>query len=190
MLDPKIGLLQNLPTFQGFSENQLDLIVTVSAKSFFEAGDNLITKDEFGDTAYLILTGTAKCPGFPGQPPSSYQAGPGALVGEMAMLTETAHSFTVQANERLRAMSIRRDALRQVMLRDPLIAQQISDNLLARFRRLAQELRGLDALLVAAEGQQAELVPPSSIVQIPSPKYFARFSPMPRADTEKQKSFG
>ena len=62
MLDSKIELLQNVPLFIGLSEEQLNAIAAASQKTFFEAGDKLITEGESGDTAYLILTGKAGCP--------------------------------------------------------------------------------------------------------------------------------
>ncbi|MBI4725289.1 MAG: cyclic nucleotide-binding domain-containing protein [Rhodomicrobium sp.] len=147
MLDPKIELLENLPIFHGLSRKQLGSIINVTTKSFFEAGDNLIAKDTAGDAAFLIMTGIARCLDFPGRPCSGDRIGPGALVGEMAMLAGTVHSVTVQAGERLRALTIRREALRREMENDSAIAQQISDNLLFRLQSLARDLRRFDAAL-------------------------------------------
>ena len=156
MLDPKIELLENLPIFKGLSRKQLGSIVEAAAKQFFETGDNLIIKDEPGDTAFLILTGAAKCLHFPGSPLASDQIGPGALVGELAMLVDTIHTLTVQARGRLRALALRREALRQVMERDAAIAQHISDNLLARLQNFARDLRRLDGFLAQVEARTSQ----------------------------------
>jgi CRP-like cAMP-binding protein len=141
MLDPKIGLLEDLPIFRGLSGKQLGSIVEVTTKSFFEAGENLITKDHPGDTAFLIMTGEARCLDFPGAPAGGDCIGPGSLVGELAMLVETVHSLTVQARVRTRALALHRDALKYAMDSDPVIAQQISDNLLAKLQSFARNLR-------------------------------------------------
>jgi CRP-like cAMP-binding protein len=153
MLDPRL-LLENLPLFKGLSWKRLGTIACTGKKVYFEAADNLIVKDDAGDTAFLILTGTAKCLHFPGAPAASGSIGPGALIGETAMLVDTVHSFTVQAEERLRALALHREALKQAMELDPVIAQQISENLLARLQSIANELRQVDVLLAKAESPQ------------------------------------
>ncbi len=154
MLGPKIELLENLPIFGGLSKAQLGSIVNAAPKAFFEAGDNLITKDQPGDTAYLIMTGTAQCLNFPGTPAAGDKIEPGSLVGELAMLAETVHALTVQARARVRALALKREALRHTMKRDPAIAQRISDNLLLRLQTFASDLRRLDDFLAGIEGSR------------------------------------
>jgi CRP-like cAMP-binding protein len=151
MPDPKIELLGNLPILKGLSKEQLVSILNMATKAFFEPGDKLLTKDEAGETAFLIMTGTARCLHFPGSPATGGNIGPGTLVGELAILVDTIHPFTVEAKERVRAMGIHRAALRRLMERDPEIARTISDNLLVRLQALASELRRVDILLAKAE---------------------------------------
>ncbi len=188
MLDPKIGLLANLPTFQGLSKKQLGLIVDIATKSYFEADDTLIVKDEPGDAAYLIMTGAAKCIDFPGKPYASEHIAPGAMIGEMAMLVETIHTVTVQATERLRAMTIRREALRRAMETDPVIAQRISDNLLLRLQSFARELRRFDQWVSEAEKSESERVSAPPIAFKPAIKDHARLprtSQLPAGKTRR-----
>lgn len=170
MLAPKIELLENLPIFKGLSGKQLGSIADAATKAFFEAGDNLITKDHQGDTAFLIMTGAAKCLHFPGMPASSDRIGPGSLVGELAMLVDTVHSLTIQASFRVRALALHREALRQVMERDPAIAQQISDNLLVRLQTFARDLRRLDDFFAKSEdtaSQSVELIAEGQVASYP-----------------------
>ena len=148
----KIELLANLPIFRGLSPDRLGSIAGVARKAFFEAGEDLITKDRLGGTGFLIMTGSAKCSLFPAIPAIGEEIGPGCLVGELAMLAGTVHALTVQATVRLRAVAIHRDALKQAMLTDPAIAKQISDNLLVRLRNFSRDLRKMDRLLALAEG--------------------------------------
>jgi len=152
MLGSKIELFESLPIFSGLSERQLGLIVNISEKVFFEAGENLIAKDQPGDTAYLIMTGSAKCLNFPGTPAAGDKIEPGSLVGELAMLVDTVHALTVQSKVRVRALALKRQALKQAMERDPAIARQISDNLLLRLQNFASDLQRLDSLLANIEG--------------------------------------
>ncbi len=159
MLDPKIGLLENLPVFKGLSSKQIGSIVNVGSKAFFQAGETLIVKDTAGDRAFLILTGVAECLGFQLPPGQQGTIGPGVLLGELAMLVETVHPFTVQARERVRAFAIHREALRRAMQNDPGIAQQIAENLLTRLRDFAQDLHKFDRLLAKVEGTDYSRTP-------------------------------
>jgi CRP-like cAMP-binding protein len=151
MLESKIELLQNVPLFMGLPEVQLNAIAAAAQKTFFEAGENLITEGETGDTAYLILTGKAGCPKFEKGEALEEDLWPGTLVGEIAMLVETIHGITVTAKERLRALAIQRDAFRSVMEQYPELAQHISEKLLVRLHGLAADLRKVDNYLAELE---------------------------------------
>jgi CRP-like cAMP-binding protein len=168
MFGHTIGFLQALPIFRGLSRRHLGYILDVASKEYFEAGDNLLVKNTTGDTAYLILSGTARCLDFPGTPAGSEKVVAGCLAGELAMLVETVHSFTIQADARVRALAFRRDAMTGLMKRDPFIATQISDNLLARLRSFAGDLRRLDNYLARIE-------------EFPSRDYGNPAPPRPRA---------
>lgn len=172
MPDSRIRLLEHLPLFEGLTPRQLAAIVDIARKAFFEPGDSLIRANRSGDTAFVIMTGLARCLAPTGATIS--QVGPGTLVGELAILVETTHSFTVEAMERLRALAIHRQALQRVMKQDTLIASTISDNLVLRLRAVARELRTVDALLARVERNgisegsqmppgQAGLHPPDAI---------------------------
>ena len=152
----KIELLEKLPIFKGLTKAQLGSIVDAGEKVFFETGENLIVKGQQGDTAFVIMTGTARCLHFPGTPSPNDPIGPGSLVGELCMLSETVHALSVRALERVRALAIGRDALKGVMQADAAIAQQISDNLLGRLSNIARDLRRLDGFLSQLESTEAE----------------------------------
>jgi CRP/FNR family cyclic AMP-dependent transcriptional regulator len=156
MLGSKIELLERLPIFTGLSQKQLGSIAGVSEKAYFLAGENLIAKDEPGDRAYVIMTGTARCLHFPGAPASADQIGPGMLVGELAMLVDTVHALTVRAKDRVRAIALRRDDLARVMERDPAIAQQIAGNLLTRLQDLGRDMRKVNDFLARVETAAGE----------------------------------
>ncbi len=151
MLDPNIELLQAVSLFRGLTEKQLRAILTATQKTFFQAGDELIAKDQIGNTAFLIMSGSARCFDLEYTRALDEILQRGTLIGELAMIVETVHAFSVRAVERVRALAIRRDALRAVMKSDAVIAQQISDNLVQRLRGLAGELRKFDRRLVAVQ---------------------------------------
>jgi CRP/FNR family transcriptional regulator, cyclic AMP receptor protein len=186
MLASRAELLERLPLFKGLSPVQLDAIAGVSRKAFFDVGEHIIAKDEPGRTAYVIMTGTARCLHFLGAPPSMGQIGPGMLVGELAMIVDTIHTLTVQAKDRVRALAIHRDALTSVMELDPEIAQQIAENLLARLQAFSRDLRKVDYFLAqagTAPGEHQITPPPKAVANILSLLW-----PFPERKTRRARS--
>ncbi|MGO9372578.1 MAG: cyclic nucleotide-binding domain-containing protein [Syntrophobacteraceae bacterium] len=151
MLDSKIELLQLVPLFAGLSADELDAIATAGEKRYFEAGENLITQGEKGDTAFFILTGKASCTRSEKGQVLKDDLLPGTLAGELAMLVETVHGVTVTASGRLRALALPRQAIRGVMESRPRIAKNIAERLLVRLHSLAAELREVDGKLAEIE---------------------------------------
>ena len=151
MLNSKIELLQLVPLFAGLSADELDAIATAGEKRYFEAGENLITQGEKGDTAFFILTGKASCTRNEKGQVLKDDLLPGTLAGELAMLVETVHAVTVTASGRLRALALPRKAFRSVMEAKPRIAKNIAERLLIRLHSLAAELREVDGKLAEIE---------------------------------------
>ncbi len=151
MLDQKIELLQQVPLFAGLSEELLSAVADCGQKTFFQAGEELITEGEAGSAAYLIMTGKAGCPRIEGDETLVEDLWPGTLVGELGMLVETVHNMTVTAQERLRALAFHRDVFRTVMEAHPELAKHISEMLLVRLYGLAAEIRKVDERLAELE---------------------------------------
>ncbi len=151
MLDRKIELLQQVPLFAGLSEELLSAVADSGKKTFFEAGDKLITDGEAESAAYLVMTGKAGCRRIEGGEALIEDLWPGTLVGELGMLIETVNNVTVTAQERLRALAFHRDAFRTVMEAYPELAQHISEKLLVRLHGLAAEIRRVDEKLAELE---------------------------------------
>ncbi len=146
-----VELLEKPPIFFGLTERQLTMIAIVSKKAFFQPGETIVKQGEAGDAAYLIRSGKAVCSVIEDGLPVERDIWPGTLVGELAMLVETHHAFTIVAKEKTRVFTIQRDDLRKVLEADPAIAQHMADKLLMRLHGLAADLRKVDDTLAAIE---------------------------------------
>jgi CRP-like cAMP-binding protein len=177
MLGQRIELLGGLPIFRGLSKRQLTRILDVTVKAYFEPGEALSVRDCPGNAAFLILSGIAKCADFPGNPQAAGQLGAGCLIGETAMLTETAYLLTVEAQTRLRALAFERDAMRWAMECDPSIAERISNNLLERLHGFATDLRRLDNFLAVIE-QDAPMIYSTRSLPGPGAAFAAQAVPL------------
>jgi len=151
MLDQKIELLQRVPLFAGLPDELLSAVADTGQKTFFEAGENLISEDQAGSIAFLIMSGKAGCPRREGDEVITEDLWPGTLVGELGMLVETVHNVTVTAKERLRALAFHRESFSQVMEAHPALAQHIAEKLLVRLHGLAAHIREVDSRLAELE---------------------------------------
>lgn len=157
-LDKNAELLGKVQIFGSLATEQLSAIVAKGKKTFFEAGARVIASGETGQTAYLILSGHAVT-----KPPKASKLepeklGPGTLIGETAMLTETVYSIDVVAEARMRTLALKREDLFAVMEADPSIAQELADKITERLIYLARDLREVDARFALLEASIDEVM--------------------------------
>ena len=157
-LDKNAELLGEVPIFSGLAPEQLAAIVAKGKKTFFEAGAGIVSAGATGQTAYLILSGRAVT-----QPPKKSKLEPekleaGALIGEMAMLTETIYTIDVAAEERIRALALKREDLFAVMEADPAIAHALAEKITERLIFLARDLREVDTRFAVLEASLDDVI--------------------------------
>jgi CRP-like cAMP-binding protein len=157
-LDKNAELLGGVPLFSGLTPEQLAAIVTKGKKTFFETGAPIVKRSADGLGGYLILSGRAiTCP------PEGIQMEPetlerGALIGEMAMLTETVYGMDVLAEERVRALCLERADLYALMEEDPAIAHGIREKITERLIFIARDLREADTRFAVLEASLDDVI--------------------------------
>lgn len=144
------GALGAVPIFDGLSEAQLAAVLERCEETTFEAGSTIFKIGSVGDAAYFILSGTARTR-HADSSRKTQEGGPGVLLGELAMLVDVTYSGSIIAKDRVRALAIRRTALREVMDADPSIAHHFSRKLMDRLADLSEELRTIDSQFAAVE---------------------------------------
>jgi CRP/FNR family transcriptional regulator, cyclic AMP receptor protein len=150
-VETSVELLARVPLFEGLTLEQLSAVASKGKKTFFESGAPIVTEGDPGDTAYLILSGRAVTKLIDGAVIERAELGAGALIEEMAALTETVYSETITAEDRVRTLAFTRADLTEVMESDLGIAEHIADKILDRLQALAQGLRLVDAQFAAME---------------------------------------
>lgn len=107
--------LQSIPIFADCDPVHLQVMAFAAERQQFLAGEALIHCGETGDSAYLILSGQAEI-----RVPAARQneivgqAGPGAFIGEAAMIGDVPYSVTVTALTPLVAARIDRQLFMRV----------------------------------------------------------------------------
>ena len=164
--------LLRLEVFQDLAPAQLNDIARRAERMIYKPGQLLIADGEPGDAAVLVIAGDAvRIKGQNDGQNDGQNEGqndglaadgeheaiePGSLLGEMTMLIETEYSSTVVANGPVRALRLRRDAMLELMIADPTLAEHFVQKIARRLTRLAVELRLIEQTLGSMEQVQDE----------------------------------
>lgn len=152
--DSLLTPLVRVPLFNGLTKSQLQALADAAERIALDAGSVLISDDQQGDAAYLVVKGRAARLDGIGRPTEPLPLG--SMVGEMAMLIETRHSATVIAVEPIKALKFTRAAVLAVMQDDPDIAAHFIGKLTVRLQALAHELRAVETGLAEQPPQPGE----------------------------------
>lgn len=152
-IDPLVKPFLHLPLFNGLKPLQLTEIVRRADRIIFRAGDTIISEDQVGDAAIVIVSGESVRTSS-SEPGTAAEAIPeGSMIGELAMLIEIVHSSTVVARGSVKALRLTREEMQTLMAEDPSLAEHFSSKIGAR---LGQFLSDLNAVNDALEQSSAE----------------------------------
>lgn len=103
----------------------------------FPPGSVLVRQGDEGDRAWVVASGELEVmlTSPDGLTRRLAVLGPGAVVGEMALIDDGARSATVRALTAVRATEISRDALRGLLRRGPPLTGYLLESLIAAIRR-------------------------------------------------------
>jgi len=115
-------------------------ILAIGAESrYVHGGDILFRRGESADAAYVVQEGSFRlAPDENGE--AGVTVGPGALIGEMALLTETKRPVTATACEPSSVMRIPRTLFLKMLEGYPDAARRLRDHIAARTNEAAQDI--------------------------------------------------
>ena len=174
----RLGDLAEVPLFQGLEQAQLEKLDGLLHRKRFPAGAEIITVEQPGEVAYVILSGSVKI--HVGQPDGSDVIlailGPGELVGEMSLADSLGRSATVVTLEESVLLWMGRATFQASLREMPAMTLNLV-NILSRRLRLAnahaQSLSRLDVhgrvagQLLAFAREYGEESPDGGGVRIP-----------------------
>jgi CRP-like cAMP-binding protein len=103
---------RSIPIFADCDAVQLQLLAFSTARQSFDTGDLIIKEGLKGGAAYLVLSGRADI--ISSTAGKIGTAGPGALLGEMAMIGDTPYAVSARATETVSAARIDRSLFMRV----------------------------------------------------------------------------
>lgn len=144
-LKDEVEVLRKIPLFSAMDPAKLKLLAYAADKVEFEDGQDLFRQGDQGDSAFVVLSGTADVIAeVGGAEVVVAQLRDHALVGEMSVFCDVPRSATVRANGRLTALKIGKGYFLELIKEFPELARRI-------IRELAFRLAKTTADLAAAE---------------------------------------
>ena len=126
-----VETIRNIPIFSECEPAHLQLLAFSAVRESFEPGSTLVRQGETGKAAYLILNGRVDVSSR--EAGRMLEAGPGALLGEVAMIGGSAYSVTATAVDAVSTARIDRELFLRV-------AQEFPEFGAAVLRKLARKL--------------------------------------------------
>ena len=99
--------LRSVPALASYTVEDLELLAYIAQLRTFAAGDIIMREGTFGDACWLLLTGEVA---VQRSAQTIARLGPGALVGQLALLDRAPRSATVIAITETAALEVRADA--------------------------------------------------------------------------------
>ena len=111
----KVNVLQKAPVFQGVRTESLARVAAIAREVHRDVRQILFRENDGAETMFLLLEGRVSLVKN-GQPPE--EAGPGQLVGVLAVLAGESHTQSAVATQPVRALQIDQQELYDAMAED------------------------------------------------------------------------
>ncbi|WGS20831.1 MULTISPECIES: cyclic nucleotide-binding domain-containing protein [unclassified Bradyrhizobium] len=135
-IDDDVVLLERVPTMRLLGDTSLRMLAIGSEQRDFENGDVLFKAGDAADAGYVVQSGRFRVE----EGGAEIVAGPGALIGELALIVAMKRPSTATALERASVIRIARSLFQRVLESDPAAALRLRDDLAARTSQLASDI--------------------------------------------------
>jgi CRP-like cAMP-binding protein len=141
-IEDDIAVLARIATFAQLGFSALQIVAIGSESKVLAEGETLFRAGETTDAGYVIQEGSLELiADDPSAPSATF--GPGALIGEIALVTETVFCATAIAAEPTTVMRISRSLFRKVLEGFPDAARVMRDRFSERASMVSDELSGM-----------------------------------------------
>jgi CRP-like cAMP-binding protein len=146
-IEDEIAFLEQVPILRRLGGGALRSLAIAAETYTMQPGEVLFTAGEEADGAYIVQRGAvALQPERPDEP--EIVAGPGALIGETALLAETRRPATATAREACTVLRVSRAMFLKVLDSYPDAAQRLRELIIARSDQWTREIENVRAALM------------------------------------------
>lgn len=147
-LESDAAALRKVPLFRGVDDQKLRLLAFMSERVVFEAGENIVVEGDFGDTAFIILSGAADVViATPSGEQPVARVAENDFVGEIAILIDVPRTATVRATSQVVALAVSKEHFFKLLNNFPDMAVEVMRALAHRLERTTREFGKLRARL-------------------------------------------
>jgi CRP-like cAMP-binding protein len=150
-IEDDIRFFEQVSTLGLLGREPLRILAIGAESRYVHGGDVLFRTGESADAAYVVQEGSFRLASEQ-KGEAGVTVGPGALIGEMALLTETKRPATATACEPSTVMRIPRALFLKMLEGYPDAAARLRDSLLARTEQATRDMRKLRGKLGGTDG--------------------------------------
>jgi CRP-like cAMP-binding protein len=136
-IDDDVALLERVPTLRLLGRESLRMIAIGSEQRSIYSGEYLFRQGEEADSGFVVARGAFRVDDGAG---AQTTAGPGALIGELALVVAMQRPSTATALENSSVIRIARSLFQRVLESDPAAARRLRDEFAARTSQLASDI--------------------------------------------------
>ena len=136
-IEDDVALLERVPTLRLLGTTSLRMLAIGSEQRDFARGDVLFNAGEDADAGYIVQRGAFRIEDGGGV---EIVAGPGALIGELALVVAMQRPSTAIALESSSAIRVARSLFQRVLESDPAAARRLRDEFANRTSQIASEI--------------------------------------------------
>ena len=145
-IEDDIAFLQRVPALSLLGRDALRILAIGSEARYIHEGISLFGEGEDADGAYVVQEGSFELVSQKSRAEPTI-AGPGTLIGELALITETRRLMTATAREPSSVVRITRQLFLKMLEGYPDAALRMRDALTARVNETAREFSKVRASL-------------------------------------------
>jgi CRP-like cAMP-binding protein len=136
-IEDDVALLERVPTLRLLGTTSLRMLAIGSEQRDFARGGVLFNAGEDADAGYIVQRGTFRIEDGSGV---EIIAGPGALIGELALVVAMPRPSTAIALEHSSVIRVARSLFQRVLESDPAAARRLRDEFANRTSQIASEI--------------------------------------------------
>ena len=143
-IEDEIAFLEQVPFFRRLSGGALRSLAIAAESYAVQPGEVLFTAGDAADGAYVIQQGSVSLKPERGE---EIIAGPGTLLGETALLTQTTRPATATAREPSTLLRVSRSTFLKILDSYPEAAQRLRELFVSRSDQWTREMANVRAVL-------------------------------------------
>ncbi len=136
-IEDDVALLERVPTLRLLGSASLRMLAIGSEQRSFGRGDVLFRAEEEADAGFVVQRGAFR---IDDGISAEIIAGPGALIGELALVVAMKRPSTAVALENASVIRIARSLFQRVLESDPAAARRLRDEFVTRTSQIASDI--------------------------------------------------